>query len=427
MKIKYPTGVEVHGKSLRISFTYKGKRVRETLGIPDTPKNRKLAGELRTAICYKIKTGAFDYSVEFPESKNCDEKSISNKNVTFGYVANKWVELKRIEVAVSTFEAYKSIVNVLFFFIDKNKMINLFNLEDILSVRNKMLTSPTIEPVNRVSKIGRSVSTVNNYMKILNCIFCFAAENKYIETNILSSIKNLKKSRAVPDPITKEEFPRLLNATRNIQAKNMLIVSVYTGLRPGELCALAYEDIDFIERTITVKRNISNIGDFSLPKTPSSTDRIIHMLDPVYESLREQMSLTRMTSPEIVNVEMREYGKYREDSCTFVFQPSVVARNGLETKHYSPGGFNGIWGALIKRSGVRHRKSYQTRHTYACWMLSAGANPAFIATQMGHSSAKMIYDVYGAWMKENDKDQIAIMNRNAPHMPQPIERKVINS
>lgn len=427
MKIKYPTGVEVHGKSLRISFTYKGKRVRETLGIPDTTKNRKLAGELRTAICYKIKTGTFDYAVEFPESKNCNGISISNKNVTFGYVANKWIELKRIEVAVSTFEAYKSIVNVLFFFVDKNKMINLFNLEDILSIRNKMITSPTIEPVHRVSKIGRSVSTVNNYMKILNCIFCFAADNKYIDNNVLPSIKALKKSKPIPDPITKDEFPRLLSATRNIQAKNMLIVSVYTGLRPGELCALAYEDIDFIERTITVKRNISNIGDFSLPKTQSSTNRVIHMLDPVYESLREQMSLTRMASPETVNVEMREYGKFREDSCTFIFQPHVVARNGLETKHYSPGGFNGIWSALIKRSGVRNRKSYQTRHTYACWMLSAGANPAFIATQMGHSSAKMIYEVYGAWMKENDKDQIAIMNKNAPQMPHTFQDNAINS
>lgn len=34
----YPTGVENHGGSLRIWFLYKGKRVRENLGIPDTVK-----------------------------------------------------------------------------------------------------------------------------------------------------------------------------------------------------------------------------------------------------------------------------------------------------------------------------------------------------------------------------------------------------
>ncbi len=426
MTIKYPTGVEVHGKSLRISFTYKGKRVRETLGIPDTPKNRKLAGELRTAICYKIKTGAFNYAIEFPESKNIPVSSRADQDITFEGIANKWMELKRVEVAASTFEAYKSILHVSLFFINGKKNINQFKPEDILTLRNKILTSPTIEPENRKSKLGRSVATVNNYMLIINSIFNFAFENGYIGKNIISFIKPLKKSKAIPDPITQDEFPRLLKATRNIQAKNMLIVSVYTGLRPGELCALAYEDLDFTERTITVKRNISNIGDFSLPKTESSTDRVIYMLDPVYESLREQMSLTRMTSPETVSVATREYGKYKEDTCTFIFQPNIVARNGLETKYYSPGGFSNIWVSLIKRSGVRHRKSYQTRHTYACWMLAAGANPAFIATQMGHSSSKMVHDVYGAWMKENDRDQIALMNRNAPQLPQEITPTAIN-
>lgn len=44
-------------------------------------------------------------------------------------------------------------------------------------------------------------------------------------------------------------------------------------------------------------------------------------------------------------------------------------------------------------------------------MLSTGANPSFIATQMGHSSSKMVHDVYGAWMPENDQDQISLLNQ----------------
>ncbi len=40
-KVKYPTGVENHGGTLRIWFNFKGKRVRENLGVPDTAKNRK--------------------------------------------------------------------------------------------------------------------------------------------------------------------------------------------------------------------------------------------------------------------------------------------------------------------------------------------------------------------------------------------------
>ncbi|WP_244582230.1 Arm DNA-binding domain-containing protein, partial [Escherichia coli] len=64
--MKYPTGVENHGGKLRIWFVYKDVRVRENLGVPDTAKNRRVAGELRSSVCYAIKTGVFDYAKQFP-------------------------------------------------------------------------------------------------------------------------------------------------------------------------------------------------------------------------------------------------------------------------------------------------------------------------------------------------------------------------
>lgn len=64
----YPTGVENHGGSLRVWFVYKGKRVRENLGVPDTAKNRKIAGELRSSVCFAIRMGNFNYAEKFPNS-----------------------------------------------------------------------------------------------------------------------------------------------------------------------------------------------------------------------------------------------------------------------------------------------------------------------------------------------------------------------
>ncbi|EFH7176082.1 integrase, partial [Escherichia coli] len=34
------------------------------------------------------------------------------------------------------------------------------------------------------------------------------------------------------------------------------------------------------------------------------------------------------------------------------------------------------WNAAVKRAGIRRRNPYHTRHTFACWLLTAGANPA---------------------------------------------------
>ncbi|EPC4825805.1 tyrosine-type recombinase/integrase, partial [Salmonella enterica] len=67
---------------------------------------------------------------------------------------------------------------------------------------------------------------------------------------------------------------------------------------------------------------------------------------------------------------------------------------------YGIGGFQ-RFRRTLKRAGLRYRKAYQSRHTYACWSLAAGANPNFIAAQMGHANAQMVYTVYGAWMSDN--------------------------
>lgn len=52
---------------------------------------------------------------------------------------------------------------------------------------------------------------------------------------------------------------------------------------------------------------------------------------------------------------------------------------------------------------------------------SAGANSNFIASQMGHANAQMVYQVYGSWMEENNSEQVAMLNQKlsdfAPHMP----------
>lgn len=56
----------------------------------------------------------------------------------------------------------------------------------------------------------------------------------------------------------------------------------------------------------------------------------------------------------------------------------------------------------VRRAGARYRSPYQTRHTYASTLLSAGENPMWVAQQMGHADWAMIRKVYGRWVSEVD-------------------------
>jgi len=59
--------------------------------------------------------------------------------------------------------------------------------------------------------------------------------------------------------------------------------------------------------------------------------------------------------------------------------------------------------AAVKRLGIRHRAPKQTRHTVATMCLMAGANPAWVARQLGHSSSKMFFEVCSRRIEGADK------------------------
>lgn len=140
--------------------------------------------------------------------------------------------------------------------------------------------------------------------------------------------------------------------------------------------------------------------------------------------LKSQAELTRLGKQYQVEVKLREYGRIDVHPCTFVFNPQIGLRKGRAGHHYAVGSINQSWEAAMRRAGIRYRRAYQSRHTYACWSLAAGANPNFIAKQMGHTDAQMVYRVYGSWMAENNQDQVLILNQKlsefAPSMPHAV-------
>jgi integrase len=409
VEIKYPTGVESHGGFLRVWFMYKKTRAREALGVPDTAKNRKIAGELRASVVYAIKTGNFDYQKQFPSSPNLRKFGIASRQFTIGELYAKWIELKEVDLSTNSLGRYKSRMRGTLLALGEKMIASSIRTEDLIRLRNSLLTG--VQQLGRgkkMEKIGRSVRTVNGHMSDLGSVLKFGHDNGYLPSNPMVNLRPLRKSKAEPDPITRDEFLRIISVCSHRQVANLWSLAVYTGMRHGELCALAWEDIDLIAGTIKVKRNLTTVHEFTPPKTNAGT-REIHLIQPAIDVLRD------------IEVILREYGKKDIEDCTFVFNPQVSAINSRSGTYYSVSSIGQSWNTALRRAGVRHRKAYQSRHTYACWSLSAGANPNFIASQMGHTSAQMVYSVYGTWMNDNNGEQIAMLNQKlgdfAPSMP----------
>ncbi len=63
----------------------------------------------------------------------------------------------------------------------------------------------------------------------------------------------------------------------------------------------------------------------------------------------------------------------------------------------------GVWVPTLDALGIAQRRMYQTCHTFATMNLMAGANPAWIAEQLGHSNARLVFTTYSKWIKAADK------------------------
>lgn len=413
-----PTGVEIHNGKIRITFTYRGTRCREVLrGWVVNNANIRKAGNLRALVVSEIQLGQFDYALRFPESNAVKKFTSTRVASSWGELAALWLEAKEEDVSKNTMKRILSQLKTITQIIGEMTPIVDITHSDIMNYRKELLRGETFYAEgNKRKKTGRSVNTVNDYISLMCQILRYAHRSKFIQDKPFEYIPKLHKDRTKPDPLLRDEYAKLLLAISG-QDRNLWQYAINAGTRHGEIAALAWDDVDLECGTVHIRRNLTGQGDFVPPKTLAG-DRVITLLSPALEALKLQYMITGdLPETEIVQ-HSREYGKSEIQKHRFVFVPGL--RLSQPGKFFSCQSISDRWDAAIKKSGIRRRTPYQTRHTFACWALSAGANPTFIASQLGHEDAQMVYRVYSSWIREFDGDQVEMLNDkigNAPIAP----------
>ncbi|MBS0930627.1 site-specific integrase [Klebsiella michiganensis] len=407
-----PAGVELHGKGIRISFLYRGIRCREVLrGWTVSNSNIKKAGNLRALIISEIQQGKFDYAEHFPESKAIQKFTTTQMIRTYGELCGTYLTAKKLEVSAASYRGIVSRLETLRSVVGSNTYIADIQHSDLLNYRNQLLTGESVSPHSPwLNKTGRAVSTVNGLMNTLTAMLKLAQRSNFINHAPHDGIKMLKRSRKDPDPLLHDEYDAFIKVLAPA-AKLLWIIAIHTGLRHGELAALAWEDIDLERGEIHVCRNKTNEGLFVPPKTDAGK-RTVTLLKPALDALRLQFQRTGALRKTEITFHHREYGLTEQQHLRFVFIPDPRSRTKGTSFSKSSLGYS--WDAGLKKAGIRSRRPYQSRHTFACWLLTAGANPSFIASQLGHENAKMVYEIYSKWIGGMDRNQVEMLNSTLP-------------
>jgi len=376
------SGVEVRDSSIRIKFVLEGIPYKERLtlngkSLLPTPANIKHATRLSEQIKTKIAAGVFTFSEFFPDSPRAAKSKESN---SFGKLADLWLESKG-KLAEATYDQYATAVRF---------WKNLFGADKTIDdLTHKYL----------VAKIGSypwsSAKSHNNYLIALRGIMNLEYRGSTSLNNPMTGIENMPVVKKLPDPFTDDERHVILSDMKvryDERVYAYFTFMFYTGMRPEEAIALRWSDVDFKQEKIRVQR-VRTFKGSEREGSKTHTERDVDLLPQAIEALSIMKPHTFMLKVDREN-----------DTAHDIFMNPVTNKPWHDERSQR----DTYWRPSLKRLGIRWRKPYNTRHTFATCALMAGIPPAYIADQLGHS-VQMLLTRYARWIKDGDKGSAKAM------------------
>lgn len=254
-----------------------------------------------------------------------------------------------------------------------NKEISLSNLNEFLvSIKEKY-----------------SYSTTKLIKSLLNRSLNFAFENGLIEEKITITLHLKSQQIRKVQALEKQEQAKL---EKYILENNKIyyfgiLLSLYTGLRLGEVLALKWENVDmkskliYIDKTVsTISQNHKTLTIESSPKTQSSIREI-----PISKKLLDLIKVLRQNSKS-------DY--------------VIISHNEkqIQSRAYQKSFEN-----LLKKLHIKHYGFHALRHTFATRLLENGVDIKTISELLGHSSPTITLNRYVHTNLQNKRKAMEIL------------------
>lgn len=291
---------------------------------------------------------------------------LPSTNPTFKEWSELWLKHYCLpKLRPNVYRKYESIMN-------KHLMqyLGKYRLQEITTTVCQQALTQEMKYGNLKNGKPLSTETVSEIKKILSSCFNVARDIGLIESNPTGSVALPKISKAKRKTMSADEIGIFLEVAKQFGLYEFYCLELSTGLRVGEITALTWDDLDVVNRSVHINKQLQEIGGKLVvvaPKTENSVRSIKlskFCVDMLMEYKHECQNSNDIMFPS-------DNGNY------------MTRRQVIYALH-----------RIQKAAGLEQITFHDLRHTFATLALEQGADIKTVSQMLGHTSAAFTMNVY---------------------------------
>ena len=253
-------------------------------------------------------------------------------------------------------------------------------------IRLSALTAPQIQQFynSLITEKKLSPKTVKNIHGVLHRALGQAVKLGMLRSNPTNVCDLPKAHRKEIKPMEQAEITKFLQAIQGTKYGLVYQITLFTGLREGEVLGLTWDCIDFQHNALYVNKQLQKTqkvgGQYVLAPTKSGRSRMITVAPSVMDLLKKQKSQ---------QAQMRLLvGQEWKNPWDLVFTNEF----GGNLSHFT---VYKTFKEIVRSIGLEQERFHDLRHSYAVVSLESGDDIKTVQTNLGHATASFTLDVYG--------------------------------
>lgn len=303
--------------------------------------------------------------------------------MTYKNWLNEWLEnYVKPSNKIRTYEQYLQLCKIHII-----PSLGEYTLEELSVIVLQKFVTELLTDGNRKTGKGLSANFVNTVISVLQnslkTAFMIGLTPEYI-ANKIKRPKTIEKQVSCFTASEQKQIEQYVLGSKKDKLFG-IVLCLYTGLRIGELLALAWQDIDFDKGLLFVSKTCHDSSD------GCNHIRIIDSPKTVHS--RRVIPLPKQILPMLKSLKKRS-------NCEYVIADGdkpVFVRSYQRT-----------FELLLKKLGIAHKGFHSLRHTFATRAIECGMDVKTLSELLGHKNAAITLNRYAHSLLEHKAD---MMNR----------------